>query len=490
MRLVGTLVLLGALSYAAEIKRLDGSSISTDQAETIARTALDKAGVKGAQIAVLNNGALVWSYAYGIRDKEGRPFTKETTTWAASITKSLFSTYVMQLVAKGEFSLDTPISQLLPMDVPFTSDLVKDPRWAKVTSRMLLSHTSGLANFSFLEPDKKMHLHAEPGSRYSYSGDGINLVQLAVEKLKGKPLDQLMNDSLFGPHGMTRTSLVFRKDFEADIADRFDETGKFIGQTRRSPARAAGSATTSAEDLARFASALMEGKIVSLGSLLKPEIQIDAAHQFPARPDGPKGAEGPAVGLAYGIGWGLLTRTPFGPAFFKEGHGDGAQDYMICFQRSKSCMILLTNSDNGEKAFQLLLETILRDTVTPWEWEGYAQTGSYHVVMDNDSLAAVWTPGSGLLIHSQPHLPFKRQITLEGNTISVSIENAGDFIEEIPLWTLTRPEKLGKDRLPLADNAQLETDSQSMEIVRTGESYVVKLVARDKLQYRIRFAKP
>jgi len=44
---------------------------------------------------------------------------------------------------------------------------------------------------------------------------------------------------------------------------------------------------------------------------------------------------------------------------------------MICFEKQKSCMILLTNSDNGELAFRPLLEAILGDTVTPWEWESY-----------------------------------------------------------------------------------------------------------------------
>ena len=44
---------------------------------------------------------------------------------------------------------------------------------------------------------------------------------------------------------------------------------------------------------------------------------------------------------------------------------------MICFEKQKSCMTLLTNIDNGELAFRPLLEAILGDTVTPWEWEGY-----------------------------------------------------------------------------------------------------------------------
>ena len=51
-----------------------------------------------------------------------------------------------------------------------------------------------------------------------------------------------------------------------------------------------------------------------------------------------------------------------------------AQNYFICFERRKPCTIVLTNSDNGELAFQPILEHILGDTVTPWEWEGYTQS--------------------------------------------------------------------------------------------------------------------
>lgn len=75
------------------------------------------------------------------------------------------------------------------------------------------------------------------------------------------------------------------------------------------------------------------------------------------------------------VGWGLLTKTRFGSAFFKEGHEDGAENYLICFARSGTCMILLTDSNNGELAFRPLLEKLLGDTVTPWEWEGYTRAG-------------------------------------------------------------------------------------------------------------------
>ena len=103
----------------------------------------------GAQIAIVDRGKLVWSAAYGLRRRDpALPMNPETTTWAASITKSLFSTYVMQLVERGEFSLDTPIAKLLPQPLhtyePYretATELVRDPHWLKVTPRILLAHT-------------------------------------------------------------------------------------------------------------------------------------------------------------------------------------------------------------------------------------------------------------------------------------------------------------------------------------------------------------
>jgi CubicO group peptidase (beta-lactamase class C family) len=256
--------------------------------------------------------------------------------------------------------------------------VVLDPAWPSVTPRMCLNHTSGLANFADIEPDKKMHLRFKPGTQFLYSGEGINLVQFVIEQQKHKPLDQLMQEAIFNPLGMTRTGLIYRTEFASDVADRYDLSEVFRSQTKRFPARAAGSMTTSAEDLARFTSALFAGSIIKPATektMFTPTFRIPTEHEFGITNHEGLGTEAPAVGLAYGVGWGLLTHTRFGPAFFKEGHGDGAQNYMICFERHRACMIILTNSDNGELAFRPLLEAILGDTVTPWEWEGY--TPSY-----------------------------------------------------------------------------------------------------------------
>ena len=243
---------------AVSIHRLDGTTITTAEAETFAGKTLDAAHVTGAQIAVLDRGRLVWSHAFGLRRREpSLPMDRDTTTWAASITKSVFATYVMHLVERGEFSLDVPVAKQLPEPLDAydayrnsASDLVRDPAWPTVTPRMLLAHTSGLANFAFVEQDKKMHLHFKPGTNFLYSGEGINLVQFVIEQQKHQLLDQLMQDALFTPLGMTRTGIIYRTEFADNVADRYDAEERFRSQTKRFPARAAGSMTTSADDLA------------------------------------------------------------------------------------------------------------------------------------------------------------------------------------------------------------------------------------------------
>ncbi len=371
------------------IKRLDGSRITTTQAEDLAGRTLTENHVTGAEIAVLNHGKLVWAHSFGLRNREQNlPMQNDTNTWAASITKGLFATYVMQLVEQNQLSLDTPVAQLLPQpldsyDIYLTtaSDLVHDPRYLTITPRTLLSHTSGLANFAFIEPDKKMHLHFAPGSRFAYSGEGLDLLQFVIEQRLHKPLDQLMQDALFTPLNMQQTGIIYREAFAPNVADRYDADEHFISHTKRFPARAAGSMTTSVTDLSTFLTALLgedgkPGHILqpkTLQTMLTPVITINTPGMFPTFTD-QTSPEGPAVGLSYGLGWGLLTHTRYGPAFFKEGHGDGAENYLICFERTKDCMILLTNSDNGELAFRALLEGILGDTVTPWQWEGYDPT--------------------------------------------------------------------------------------------------------------------
>ncbi len=306
-------MVVAQLTAACSIRKLDGTDISCADADAFARATLAEQHVTGAQLVVMDKGQMVWSAAFGLRRKDPPlPTDRETTTRAASITKSVFSTYVMQLVVRGEISLDEPIAQQLPKPLdtyePYkdkATAVVADPRWAKVTPRMLLSHSAGLQNFSEIEPDKRMHLHFDPGTSFLYSREGINLVRFVIEQKKGKPLDELMQNALFAPLKMTRTGIIYRKEFADNVADRYDLNEVFRSKTTCFPSRAAGSMTTSAEDLARFLTTFLNDKLLKQTTrteMWKPVHQLRLLYQFPLKANEEPGAESATVGLAYGVG--------------------------------------------------------------------------------------------------------------------------------------------------------------------------------------------
>ena len=376
---VCAMVLIGgvcALAQTTLVPRLDGSKISGGEIDQTVNRLMKAAEVTGVSLAVFDHGKIAYLKSYGFRDKEKNlPLTVDSVMSAASISKSTFAYMVMQLVDKGLFDLDKPIYQYLPKplpEYPKYADLANDARYKKITARMLLSHTSGFPNWRWLEDDPKLRIHFEPGARYAYSGEGIDLLQFVVETVTKRPLEDLMKEYVFQPFGMTRTSYIWQDRFETDYANAYDEYGRSLGPHRWNNSNAAGSMQVTIRDLATFMQAVMSGKGMQKKTwelIFTPQIQIFEKHQFPSLNEETTD-ENKAIRLSYGLGWGLYW-SPYGEAFFKEGHDEGWRNYAVCFNKMKSGMILLTNSSNGEGIFKELLETALKDTFTPIEWEGY-----------------------------------------------------------------------------------------------------------------------
>jgi len=282
---------------------------------------------------------------------------------------------VTQLVSEGRLDLDKPVYKYLPKplpEYPAYKDLAGDDRYQLITARMLLDHTSGFANWRSFEPDRKLRIHFQPGTRFAYSGEGIVLLQMVVETITGKPLDHLMEERVFRPLGMTRTSMVWQEKFETDYANGYDEYGRSLGPQKRKSAQAAGSMQTTVHDFARLVQAVMASRGLqkkSLDTMLSPQIRIYSKHEFPSLATETT-HDNDAIRLSYGLGWGLYWGS-YGEAFFKEGHDDGWRNYAVGFLGPKSGIVIMTNSSNGEGIFKELLETLLKDTSTPIEWEGY-----------------------------------------------------------------------------------------------------------------------
>jgi CubicO group peptidase (beta-lactamase class C family) len=240
-------------------------------------------------------------------------------------------------------------------------------------------HTTGCPNWRRFEDDKKLKIHFEPGSRYAYSGEGIHFLQVVVEAATKKPLDDLMRERVFQPLGMIRTSMVWTGAFESNYANGYDEAENSLGPQKRKRADSAGSMLTTPADFAKFMQAVLQGKGLNRKSkdeMLRPQIEIHSKHQFP--PFSPETTdENNVIKLSYGLGWGLYW-TPYGRAFFKEGHDDGWRNYTVCFDDAKTGIVIMTNSSNGEGIFKELLETVLKNSYTPIEWEGYTPYNSPH----------------------------------------------------------------------------------------------------------------
>jgi CubicO group peptidase (beta-lactamase class C family) len=367
---------IGAMAQASSVKRLDGSTISTTDIDATVNRLMKAADVPGLSLAVINHGKVVYTKTYGLRDVANKlPYTPNTIVYAASFTKVAFAYTVLQLVQDGVLDLDRPVQQYLPKPLPEYenyTDLAGDDRYKKITARMLLSHTSGFANWRMFEDDHKLHIHFDPGTRYAYSGEGLQLLQFVVETVTGKPLLEFMQKDVFVPFEMHHTAMMWEPRFEENFAHGYDEAGKDLGPERKKHVVAAGSMLTTIGDYSRFIAAVSNGDRLSpkmRAEMLKPQIAINYKHQFPPFEMEITDAN-KAIRLSYGLGVGLFW-TPYGEAFFKEGHDDGWGNYTVVFEKQKTGIVIMTNSSNGEGIFKDLLETILKDTFTPLEWEGY-----------------------------------------------------------------------------------------------------------------------
>lgn len=329
--------------------------------------------VEGLALAVIINGEVAVVAAYGVRNAAGDPLTTETIMYGASLTKTAFTYMVMQLVDEGRLNLDASIADLLPRPLPEYDDyhdLAGDPRWKDLTMRILLTHTSGFANFRWLEDDGKLRFHYNPGTRYGYSGEGFYIAQLVLEQALGLDVGREMQARVFDRFGMTRTSMQWRPDFRTNLADGFRKDGTPEPHDERSSVSAAGSMDTDIADQARLWAGIVRGDGLSRASrieMMRPQVPITSVHQFPTLvPD--TNSANTAIGLAAGLG--LVTfQDARGDVWFKGGHNEWTANMVVCVERERRCLVLLSNDVRAERIYPDLARAVLGETRLPWNWE-------------------------------------------------------------------------------------------------------------------------
>ena len=239
-----TSLLLGCL-LAAPLPAQPTEAAADDSAELIARIeaprepgSSDDAGKNLAElmethsiyalsVAVVENYRLHWARAYGVADEAtGALADTDTVFQAASISKPVSAMAVLRAVQDGLFELDDDINSLLrSWKLLDDAELLAE---TPVTPRMLLSMTAGttVSGFPGYKPDAELPTVPEvlgrkgeetpantdpvvvgwqPGSRYEYSGGGSTILQLALSDVQGKPFEEILQETVLDPLGMTRS---------------------------------------------------------------------------------------------------------------------------------------------------------------------------------------------------------------------------------------------------------------------------------------------
>jgi CubicO group peptidase (beta-lactamase class C family) len=187
------------------------------QLEQTIEAAMGESFVPGLALAIVYENQLLYAKGFGVTSVEdgGVAVTPETLFRIGSVTKPLTGTLIMRLVEEGKLDLDVPIKAYIDWLRFSNADASKH-----VTLRMLLSHTSGLVtdgqHFGWRDPQglevfvreqiPAYTFVAPPGTEFSYSNPGVNLAGYVAEVVCGKPYVELMQEKVFEPLQMRRTT--------------------------------------------------------------------------------------------------------------------------------------------------------------------------------------------------------------------------------------------------------------------------------------------
>ncbi len=212
---------------------------------------------------------------------------------------------------------------------------------------MVLSHTSGFPNW---RNNDSLRINFEPGQKFSYSGEGYVYLQKVVEKITGKPLNDLITERVFRPLGMPNSSYIWRNDFDAKTAAPHDAFNNALDKNKPTTANAAASLHTTAPDYAAFVTALLNGT-----GLKKQTFTAMFSPQVPEPTDKAIAAGSSSKSISWGLGVGL-QQTPEGKAFWHWGDNDSFRCYLVAYPKEKMGVIYFTNSNNGLSIVSRLLQ--------------------------------------------------------------------------------------------------------------------------------------
>ena len=377
--------------------------------------------VPGVGIAVINNGRIEWAKGYGVIEAGGtQAVTTDTVFQAASVSKPISVTGIMLLAQAGVIDITRNVNDYLTSWHLADNDLTKTN---KATVQRLMSHTgginvSGFAGYSVgnaiptllqvlnggppadTEPIGVIY---EPGTRYSYSGGGMEVLQQMAEDVTKMPFRSYMKNNVFDRLGMNSSDFVqpMTGPLAARAAKGHDMNGVVLpGGWRIYPELIAAGLWTTPTDLATLFLEVQKAAVFDKGALLTQETANRILTQQPNS------------NSSMGLGFALIEGKG-GLIFKHSGSVFGYKSYASVYRDRGQGIAIMMNGDNGYALMMEIERSVAK--VYGWSDDGVSKVGlvdvplsilqtyagNYSAMLDGQALQIeIYLVGNALMIKS------------------------------------------------------------------------------------------
>lgn len=295
--------------------------------------------VPAVAIGIIEDGEVAYTRVFG-EQRIGVPASDESIFTVASLTKPIFATVALNLVSKGELSLDEPLYKY-----HLDPDLSIDDNLKKLNARFVLSHQSGFVNWRNMSPSKKLQFNFEPGSQYLYSGEGYEYLRKALENKTGDGLPKLAENVLFNPLGLKNIAFTWNPYGDMKkVVYPYNKNYEEYGYAPRTELNAAAGLLTTINDYTEVCAYVVNGAGLSKSvfeDMVAPQVKVKE-------------------NLFYGLGWEVIpTLSNNESVIMHSGDENGIKTFVVLLPLSKKGMVIFTNGDEGFKVYQKIVESYL-----------------------------------------------------------------------------------------------------------------------------------
>lgn len=299
---------------------------------------LQQNNVPALGLGIINNGKLQQIKVFG-ELKKGVTAPYNTIWNVASLTKPVTAMVALKLASAGKLNLDEPLYKYWT-----DPDIAKDANTKLLAARIILSHQTGFPNWRFMNESGKLDFKFKPGTKYQYSGEGLEYLRKALEKKFNKTLPQLADELIFKPLKMTDTKFVWNDITDVSrLAIGYDNKGNAYEPTKNKTANAADDLLTTVQDYGTFLCSVMNSD-----GLSKKVFDDMTSHQVETKKN-----------KYFGLGFEIYDLGNDNYALSHGGADNGVQTIVLLLPKTKQGLIIFTNVDDGYKIYEKIVNHYL-----------------------------------------------------------------------------------------------------------------------------------